>query len=183
MLAASDTPEVQAHPVQLPAASDTVTEKLAGLEAREVTAEVVSTRGPLGGVGRDGLPAGSPVGRGDFADYPSPHAALSPNTFDDQNLSQGALPDPVPTVTQMLANHVGDQRMIHTSRSSPSDVADGTVAVSPALPVSGDLFSAAFKAEIGELQTTLLYLLVVLDLKLVLLQAALVNALVTLSRT
>lgn len=168
----SQTPEIRAHPVQ----------QLAASGAGEVTGEVVSIRAPLGGVGQDGLPAWSLVGRGGFADYLDPHPALSPNTFDDQkNLSQGALPDPMPIVTQMLANHVGDQRMIRTSRSSPSDVADGTVDVSSALPTSGDLFSAVIKAEIGELRTTLLNLLVILNLKLVLLQTALVNALVTLT--
>lgn len=143
MQVASGPAEIQARPVQLAAASDTVTEMSSGLEIDQILGEIVSTRGSLGVVGQV-LPAGSLVGRGGFSAYVRPYGEASPITFDDQkSLSQGVLHE----------------------------------------TAFADLSSTATAAAIGEVQAMLLSLLVNLNLKLVLLQATLLNLLVILIGT
>lgn len=179
---ASHLPEIQVRPVEPAAASETVTEMLAGLghEGGEVTSEVVSTSGSLGVVGQDGVPVGILFGRGRVADYLGTYAEPAVDTFDNESLGQGVLP--LPIATQMIANQVVYLRMTRKTRRSLSNVADGIANVSPALPTKfGDLFSGGITAAFGELQTAPL-LLLTLKLKVVLLQMALLNLLVILNR-
>lgn len=184
MQVASGPAEIQARPVQLAAASDTVTEMSSGLEIDQILGEIVSTRGSLGVVGQV-LPAGSLVGRGGFSAYVRPYGEASPITFDDQkSLSQGVLHDLVPSATPTMVNHFGGPRMAHNAQGAQADVADGMVDVLSARSTAfADLSSTATAAAIGEVQTMLLSLLVNLNLKLVLLQATLLNLLVILIGT